>query len=234
MNIYQLRSQNHNIKAFLSQKSQHVPTFTAHIINSIHIGWRVHNLKSRSLGWPPRPKRVGQILRSSLRIYPLIKMMWIQRKYICFQFLILLVTHRPPISQPMTFLILRPGLLVQGLAVAPVLIINLTHFGWRVFDLKGRSVGWPGWLGQIWILNIQTYSLINWLKFNTYLTTHEYEGLSLPDIDSGAFWKRYFLIQVLLFWTLGLRQNKALTSLLRWESWWGGGRRSALWRRSRW
>ena len=34
----------------------------------------------------------------------------------------------------MTFLILRPGLLVQGLAIAPVLIINLTHFGWRVFD----------------------------------------------------------------------------------------------------
>ena len=56
MNIYQLRSQNHNIKAFLSQKSQHVPTFTVHIINSIHIGWRVHNLKSRSLGWPHRTK----------------------------------------------------------------------------------------------------------------------------------------------------------------------------------
>ena len=153
---------------------------------------------------------------------------------VVFNFGSFLVTHRPPISQPMTFLILRPGLLVQGLAVAPGLIINLTHFGWRVFDLKGRSVGWPGWLGQIWILNIQTYSLINWLKFNTYLTTHEYEGLSLPDIDSGAFWKRYFLIQVLLFWTLGLRQNKALTSLLRWESWWGGGRRPAWWRRSHW
>ena len=155
MNIYQLRSQNHNIKAFLSQKSQHVPTFTVHIINSIHIGWRVHNLKSRSLGWPPRPKRVGQILRSSLRIYPLIKMMWIQRKYICFQFLIFSCHTPAPDVTNDDFLILRSGLLVQGLVMAPVPIINLTHFGWRVFDLKGRCVGWPGRLGQIWILNIK-------------------------------------------------------------------------------